>query len=207
MSLDSLHQISSVFVSFTHVNRSDQVYLASKIGENSNLGRFKRDNGNVHRAAANIIASKSRAARGSVCNVLLSRRTPLVSGQMLRANPTPTQSIHVISTSGKYPHLSNRRSVAVIFRWRRSNIINAMVQYATAAIANRLNIKPPSRISEVSSSNGTCWTIEDAIARLCVSVAREVELFASSGNRKLRCCGSCCFGIASGAWQGLSGVS
>ena len=34
---------------------------------------FKRDNGNVHRAAAKIIVSKSRAARGSVCNVLLSR--------------------------------------------------------------------------------------------------------------------------------------
>ena len=32
----------------------------------------KRDNGNVHRAAANIIVSKSRAARGSVCNVSLS---------------------------------------------------------------------------------------------------------------------------------------
>ena len=35
---------------------------------------FKRDNGNVHRAAAKIIVSKSRAARGSVCNVLLSGR-------------------------------------------------------------------------------------------------------------------------------------
>ena len=33
---------------------------------------FKRYNGNVHRAAAKIIVSKSRAARGSVCNVLLS---------------------------------------------------------------------------------------------------------------------------------------
>ena len=32
---------------------------------------LKRDNVNVHRAAANIIVSKSRAARGSVCNVLL----------------------------------------------------------------------------------------------------------------------------------------
>ena len=31
------------------------------------------DNGNVHRAAAKIIVSKSRAARGSVCNVLLCR--------------------------------------------------------------------------------------------------------------------------------------
>ena len=31
------------------------------------------DNGNVHRAAAKVIVSKSRAARGSVCNVLLSR--------------------------------------------------------------------------------------------------------------------------------------
>ena len=34
---------------------------------------FKRDNINVHRAAANIIVSKSRAARDSVCNALLSR--------------------------------------------------------------------------------------------------------------------------------------
>ena len=32
----------------------------------------KWDNGNVHRAAAKIIVSKSRAARGSVCNPLLS---------------------------------------------------------------------------------------------------------------------------------------
>ena len=32
------------------------------------------DNVNVHRAAAKIIVSKSRAARGSVCNVLLSRQ-------------------------------------------------------------------------------------------------------------------------------------
>ena len=29
------------------------------------------DNVNVHRAAAKVIVSKSRAARGSVCNVLL----------------------------------------------------------------------------------------------------------------------------------------
>ena len=35
--------------------------------------KSERDNGNVHRAAAKIITSKSRAARGSVCNVLLSR--------------------------------------------------------------------------------------------------------------------------------------
>ena len=36
------------------------------------IGNSKADNGNVHRAAAKIIVSKSRAARGSVCNVLLS---------------------------------------------------------------------------------------------------------------------------------------
>ena len=41
---------------------------------------LKRDNGNVHRAAANINASKSRAARGSVCNVLLSAVQPSVVG-------------------------------------------------------------------------------------------------------------------------------
>ena len=34
---------------------------------------IERDNGNVHRAAAKDIVFKSRAARGSVCNVLLSR--------------------------------------------------------------------------------------------------------------------------------------
>ena len=36
------------------------------------IGFSERDNGNVHRAAAKIIVSKSRATRGSVCNVLLS---------------------------------------------------------------------------------------------------------------------------------------
>ena len=34
--------------------------------------KVEADNVNVHRAAAKIIVSKSRAARGSVCNVLLS---------------------------------------------------------------------------------------------------------------------------------------
>ena len=42
-------------------------------GDEYGLSIFESDNGNVHRAAANIIVSKSRAARGSVCNVLLSR--------------------------------------------------------------------------------------------------------------------------------------
>ena len=37
------------------------------------MPHLKPNNVNVHRAAANIIVSKSRAARGSVCNVLLSR--------------------------------------------------------------------------------------------------------------------------------------
>ena len=32
---------------------------------------FQSNNGNVHRAAAKIIVFKSRAARGSVCNVLI----------------------------------------------------------------------------------------------------------------------------------------
>ena len=44
------------------------------------IAESKRDNGNVHRAAANINASKSRAARGSVCNVLLSAVQPSVVG-------------------------------------------------------------------------------------------------------------------------------
>ena len=37
------------------------------------MSSVKPDNVNVHRAAENIIDSKSRAARGSVCNVLLAR--------------------------------------------------------------------------------------------------------------------------------------
>ena len=41
---------------------------------------IKRNNGNVHRAAANINVSKSRAARGSVCNVLLSRVWHILAG-------------------------------------------------------------------------------------------------------------------------------
>jgi len=40
------------------------------------LPRLSHDNVNVHRAAAQIIVPKSRAARGSVCNVLLSRQLP-----------------------------------------------------------------------------------------------------------------------------------
>ena len=38
---------------------------------NFNCKFVEPDNGNVHRAAAKDIVSKSRAARGSVCNVLL----------------------------------------------------------------------------------------------------------------------------------------
>ena len=45
-------------------------YLALKTVQQI-LTALKRDNVNVHRAAARIIVFKSRAARGSVCNVLL----------------------------------------------------------------------------------------------------------------------------------------
>jgi len=38
---------------------------------------FKRDNGNVHRAASKVIVPKSREARGSLCNVLLSGDLPI----------------------------------------------------------------------------------------------------------------------------------
>ena len=41
------------------------------------------DNGNVHRAAAKIIASKGRAARGSVCDVLLSDQRPNICSSFL----------------------------------------------------------------------------------------------------------------------------
>ena len=46
------------------------MYAVQEISRNKESGQ-KRHNGNVHRAAAKIIVSKSRAARGSVCNVLL----------------------------------------------------------------------------------------------------------------------------------------
>ena len=56
-------------------NQSDCVANMSRAPTIMSGLRLKRYNGNVHRAAANIIVSKSRAARGSVCNVLLSRRS------------------------------------------------------------------------------------------------------------------------------------
>ena len=48
------------------------------------------DNVNVHRAAAKIIVFKSRAARGSVCNVLLCRD--------LYYRGMPSASVHVAFT-------------------------------------------------------------------------------------------------------------
>ena len=45
---------------------------ASKLSDHVAAADLSLDNGNVHRAAAKIIVSKSRAARGSVCYVLLS---------------------------------------------------------------------------------------------------------------------------------------
>ena len=53
------------------------------LGSRMESGYFKRDNGNVHRAAVKIIVSKSRAARGSVCNVLLSRVFVLVQPDII----------------------------------------------------------------------------------------------------------------------------
>jgi hypothetical protein len=57
--------------------RLSQVDAPHASGKDFGAGMLRRmvqsDNGNVHRAAAKIIVSKSRAARGSVCNVLLSR--------------------------------------------------------------------------------------------------------------------------------------
>ena len=48
----------------------------------------QRYNGNVHRAAAKIIVSKSRAARGSVCNVLLSGSASSINSEILNLNHT-----------------------------------------------------------------------------------------------------------------------
>ena len=57
------------------------------------------DNVNVHRAAANIIVFKSRAARGSVCNVLLSRQSPVRD----RFKPRVRLSAQFFAASRKYP--------------------------------------------------------------------------------------------------------
>ena len=78
--------VSSTDSGFHRVQISDQrsvrskfasVVPASAAGLFTSCGRVsERDNGNVHRAAANIIASKNRAARGFACNVLLCRVCP-----------------------------------------------------------------------------------------------------------------------------------
>ena len=56
-----------------HQEPSGSSVTSQSVFVNQPIVFLKRDNVNVHRAAANIIVSKSRAARGSVCNVLLSR--------------------------------------------------------------------------------------------------------------------------------------
>ena len=61
----------ALFMDFHFVNRFPVSILLLVFAAPS-LTDGERDNGNVHRAAANIIFPKSRAARGSVCNVLLS---------------------------------------------------------------------------------------------------------------------------------------
>ena len=53
-----------------------QLKIAAALNLNRNvlaIINLRSDNVNVHRAAAKIIVSKSRAARSSVCNALLSR--------------------------------------------------------------------------------------------------------------------------------------
>ena len=67
----TVHAAEPDFASFVSPNCCPSVpvsIMSINVARNT-----KRDNGNVHRAAAKIIVSKSRAARGSVCNVLLSR--------------------------------------------------------------------------------------------------------------------------------------
>ena len=53
-------------------------------------GRVEADNGNVHRAAAKIIVSKSRAARGSACNVLLSTVAQSVGEHVISVSDVTT---------------------------------------------------------------------------------------------------------------------
>ena len=81
----------------------------------------EQDDGSVHRAAANIIVSKSRAARGSVCNVLLSRGLPLNDKfrQRLRASARPVALIEVSIRLGHgssrfCSSMSSARQVALV---------------------------------------------------------------------------------------------
>ena len=55
-----------------------------------------RDNVNVHRSAANIIVSKSRAARGSLCNVLLSGVLAYRETVILADSPVEAVSISIV---------------------------------------------------------------------------------------------------------------
>ena len=63
----------------------------------------KRDNVNVHRAAAKIVVSKGRAARGSVCNVLLSREAITKLGR-----PEHVYDVVVIAGRIKVPLLAKQ---------------------------------------------------------------------------------------------------
>ena len=68
----------------------------------------KRYNGNVHRAAAKIIVSKSRAARGSVCNVLLSR-VDLLEYSRTSVAPEGPRNNHKCSNDGHRKQLARSR--------------------------------------------------------------------------------------------------
>ena len=72
------------------------------IAVNPSINSPERDNGNVHRAAAKIIVSKSRAARGSVCNVLLSRDRGVIRPTILASRLVVWEAFdrHHVSRTG-----------------------------------------------------------------------------------------------------------
>ena len=75
---EAIAQLTSLSIGFSFQKRSQRRQKALE-----RLVRvLRRDNVNVHRAAAKIIVSKSRAARGSVCNVLLSREATIADASV-----------------------------------------------------------------------------------------------------------------------------
>ena len=61
----------TVSIRIVFLNYQSQKHLRQQSCSRPHIVTALLDNVNVHRAAAKIIVSKSRAARGSVCNVLL----------------------------------------------------------------------------------------------------------------------------------------
>ena len=152
-------------------------------------------NGNVHRAAAKIIVSKSRAARGSVCNVLLSR----VACREFQSWPGATPIENVANTHVTQKHVpSTIVPIAVRIldhRLRSLCIITAKRAVSVPTFRRIASIMKPRSENERSRSSGMLGSVfkfENVKTnivtnkRICKAIATVQTAFDVAGNQPPR---------------------